>query len=209
MDATVREAREELGIEPYGCEVVHVLHHRNPGGTARVGLFLVPGGYTGTPVNAEPHKCAELGWFPMDRLPERTVPYARAGVEAVRRALAHGGTAARSNGSGPPVFSLHGWETPGAAEAVAEAARSGFEEVTVCLVGWLDGTPLVRSDEETDRLPATVVRPGRTSRRRWRGSRRPGRSGRSGWSGRRGSRARTTTSPRTDAPGAGWPSPPA
>ncbi|MEU8194548.1 NUDIX domain-containing protein [Microbispora amethystogenes] len=160
VDATIREAREELGIDPYGCEVVHVMHHRNPGGTARVGLFLVPGGYTGTPVNAEPHKCAELGWFPMDRLPERTVPYARAGVEAVRRALAHGGAAARSNGSGPPVFSLHGWERPGAAEAAAEAARSGFEEVTVCLVGWLDGTPLVRSDEETDRLPATVVRPG-------------------------------------------------
>ncbi|MEN3533954.1 NUDIX domain-containing protein [Microbispora sp. ZYX-F-249] len=154
VDTAVREAREELGVEVDGCEVVHVMHHRNAGGTARIGMFLVARTITGTPVNAEPHKCAELGYFPMDRLPERTVPYARAGVEAVRRALAAG------HDAGPPVFSLHGWEVPGRADLAAEAVRAGFEEVTVCLVARLDGAVLVRSDDETDRLPATVVRPG-------------------------------------------------
>ncbi|WP_211589788.1 NUDIX hydrolase [Microbispora sp. H11081] len=157
VGATVREAREELGVEVDGCEVVHVMHHRNPGGTARIGMFLVARSVTGTPVNAEPHKCAELAWFPLDRLPERTVPYARAGVEAVRRALASPPAASPPVA---PVFSLHGWDVPGRAELAAEAVRAGFEEITVCLVAWLDGAVLVRSDAETDRLPATVVRPG-------------------------------------------------
>lgn len=198
VDAAVREAREELGIEVGGCEVVHVMHHHNAGGTARIGMFLVPHSITGTPVNAEPHKCAELAWFPLDRLPERTVPYSRAGVEAVRRALAARPPglptaidatldtaidAAHSPGfpaaldaafdaaidvvrdavpvvSGSPVFSLHGWDVPGPADLVTEAVRAGFEEVTVCLVAVLDGAVLVHSDDETDRLPATVVRPG-------------------------------------------------
>ncbi|WP_222709545.1 NUDIX domain-containing protein [Microbispora sp. CSR-4] len=218
VDAAVREAREELGIEVDGCEVVHVMHHHNAGGTARIGMFLMPHSITGTPVNAEPHKCAELAWFPFDRLPERTVPYSRAGVEAVRRALAarppglptannaaHDATidaapppglpaannaahdaahdATRPPGlpvadntadntaidavadaapvvSGSPLFSLHGWDVPRPADLAAEAVRAGFEEITVCLVARLDGAVLVHSDDETDRLPATVVRPG-------------------------------------------------
>ncbi|GIH49329.1 ADP-ribose pyrophosphatase YjhB, NUDIX family [Microbispora rosea] len=166
VDTAVREAREELGIEVDGCEVVHVMHHRNAGGTARIGMFLVPRSITGIPVNAEPHKCAELAWFPLDRLPERTVPYARAGVEAVRRALASrppglpAAVGAAAVVSGSPVFSLHGWDVPGSADLASEAVRAGFEEVTVCLVALLDGAVLVHSDDETDRLPATVVRPG-------------------------------------------------
>ncbi|MEU6432580.1 NUDIX domain-containing protein [Microbispora sp. NPDC046973] len=166
VDTAVREAREELGVEVDGCEVVHVMHHRNAGGTARIGMFLVSRSITGTPVNAEPHKCAELGWFPLDGLPERTVPYARAGVEAVRRALASpppglpAAADAALAASGSPLFSLHGWDVPGSADLAAEAVRAGFEEVTVCLTGWLDGAVLVHSDDETDRLPATVVLPG-------------------------------------------------
>ncbi|WP_220503740.1 NUDIX domain-containing protein [Microbispora sp. H13382] len=161
VDTAVREAREELGVEVDGCEVVHVMHHRNAGGTARIGMFLVARSITGTPVNAEPHKCAELGWFPLDRLPERTVPYARAGVEAVRRALASSPAGLPVPlYAGSPVFSLHGWDVPGCADLAAEAVRAGFEEVTVCLVARLDGMVLVRSDDETDRLPATLVRPG-------------------------------------------------
>ncbi|MEU7890230.1 NUDIX domain-containing protein [Microbispora bryophytorum] len=198
VDTAVREAREELGVEVDDCEVVHVMHHRNAGGTARIGIFLVARSITGTPVNAEPHKCAELAWFPLDRLPERTVPYARAGIEAVRRALAAtppalpatlpalpaaadaaGADAADAEllagaagaagvdaagaalvASRPPILSLHGWDVPDSADLAAEAVRAGFEEVTVCLLGRLDDAVLVLSDDETDRLPATVVRPG-------------------------------------------------
>ncbi|MBP2706199.1 NUDIX domain-containing protein [Microbispora sp. RL4-1S] len=143
--AAAREAREELGIEVGECRVAHVMHHRNPGGTARIGMFLTTTGMSGTPVNAEPHKCAELAWFPPDRLPDRMVPYSRAGVAAVCRADA---------------FSLHGWTTPGAAELAAEAVRAGFAELSACVVAHQHGSVLVISDEETDRLPSTVVKPG-------------------------------------------------
>ncbi|MEZ0073793.1 NUDIX domain-containing protein [Planotetraspora sp. GP83] len=147
VDTAVREAREELGIDVSGLDVVHVMHHHNAGGTARIGFFLVARDHAGTPINAEPHKCAELGWFPAGDLPEGTVPYARAGIEAVRRKL---------------DFSLHGWEVLGAAELEAEAVRAGFRELSVAVIGHRDGVVFVLSDDETDRLPSSVVRPGET-----------------------------------------------
>ncbi|MFC0550221.1 NUDIX domain-containing protein [Planotetraspora thailandica] len=147
IEATAREAREELGVEVSGLTVAHVMHHRNPGGTARIGMFLVAETVHGTPVNAEPHKCAELGWFPVDDLPSATVPYARAGVEAVRDA---------------PGFSLHGWALPVAAHLEAEAVRAGFAETSVTLIAHRAGHVLVLSDGEADRLPSLVVRHGRS-----------------------------------------------
>ena len=36
------------------------------------------------PVNREPEKCSELGWFPLDALPDDMVAYCRAGLEAYR-----------------------------------------------------------------------------------------------------------------------------
>ncbi|MGH3937717.1 MAG: NUDIX domain-containing protein [Pseudonocardiaceae bacterium] len=47
--------------------------------------------------NTEPHKCARIGWFPLDQLPHNTVPYSRAGIELYRR--------------GEP-FGLQGWSHP-------------------------------------------------------------------------------------------------
>ncbi|GAA4569427.1 NUDIX domain-containing protein [Planotetraspora kaengkrachanensis] len=145
IGAAAREAAEELGIEVSGLTVAHVVHHRNPGGTARVGMFLTARTVHGTPTNAEPHKCAELAWFPVGDLPERTVPYARAGIEAVRDSIG---------------FSLHGWELPTIPQLEAEAVRAGFEELTVSVIAHRDGDVLVVSDEETDRLPSMVARHG-------------------------------------------------
>jgi len=85
LDAIVREAREEIGIalEPDDLHLTGVVHCRNPEGEGRVGLFFTtphrPDRH-GEPVNAEPHKCAELAWYPLDRLPADTVPYITAGL---------------------------------------------------------------------------------------------------------------------------------
>ncbi len=63
------------------------VHHRNTAGLARVGLVFTvaydPARH-GEPVNAEPHKCAKIGWFPGDLLPSNTYPYTAACVRAVR-----------------------------------------------------------------------------------------------------------------------------
>jgi 8-oxo-dGTP diphosphatase len=71
----IREAREEAGIEVRedDLRLVHVVH-RNAG-DGRMGLFFRCGRWSGEPINAEPHKCDDLSWFPYDRLPANTIPY--------------------------------------------------------------------------------------------------------------------------------------
>jgi 8-oxo-dGTP pyrophosphatase MutT (NUDIX family)/predicted house-cleaning noncanonical NTP pyrophosphatase (MazG superfamily) len=146
-DTAIREAREELGIELSAAdlETVHVMHHRNPGGTARIGMFFAARRWHGEPVNAEPGKCAALAWHSLDDLPEGLVPYSAAGIRALRE--------------GRP-FSLHGWHTPDPDELAAEAARAGYQEMSVTVLAHRDDTVLVLHDEETDRLPTTPVRQG-------------------------------------------------
>jgi ADP-ribose pyrophosphatase YjhB (NUDIX family) len=98
--AVIRESREEVGlcIGPVEVRMVVALHHRNPGGAARIGFFFEVA--SDPDRQGEPAKCARLGWFPMDRLPAETVPYTAAGVDLYRRGIA---------------FGLHGWAPHGRA----------------------------------------------------------------------------------------------
>ncbi|GAA0375342.1 hypothetical protein Acor_67260 [Acrocarpospora corrugata] len=144
LDAGAREASEELGIEVGELDVVHVMHHRNPGCAGRIGFFLVARSWSGTPTNTEPDKCEKIAWFPVGELPSNTVPRVAAAIEAQRDTF----------------FSLHGWERPRLDELRAEAARSSCEELTVAVLAAAGGGLLLVSDAETDRLPATIVGPG-------------------------------------------------
>jgi 8-oxo-dGTP diphosphatase len=94
--ALIRETREEIGLQLRrdAVRMVTSVHYLNPEGHARVGFFFHVPTWNGEPYNAEPHKCARIGWFPMNQLPDNTVPYSRAGVELYRR--------------GQP-FGLQGW----------------------------------------------------------------------------------------------------
>ncbi|HET8630857.1 MAG TPA: NUDIX domain-containing protein [Thermomicrobiales bacterium] len=84
--AAVREAREEAGIAlaPADLAVVGVMHRLE--GDERVDFFLAASRWAGEVVNAEPHKCAELAWHPLDRLPGDIVPYVRRALDQYRRA---------------------------------------------------------------------------------------------------------------------------
>ncbi|MFD9947173.1 NUDIX domain-containing protein [Nonomuraea sp. NPDC059023] len=79
----IREAREEIGIglEPDDVRFVHLCHYRNPEGQARIGVFFEARAWQGEPYNAEPHKCAQIAWFPLNDLPLETYPYTAAGVQ--------------------------------------------------------------------------------------------------------------------------------
>ncbi|MCX4758650.1 NUDIX hydrolase [Kitasatospora purpeofusca] len=73
-----READEELGIRvrEEDLVLVHTMHHLDPDdGRSRLQLFFRPTRYDGHVRNAEPHKCEELRWWPLDSLPADTVPY--------------------------------------------------------------------------------------------------------------------------------------
>nr|WP_049574286.1 NUDIX domain-containing protein [Nonomuraea sp. SBT364] len=80
--AAVREAREETGvvIDPADLAFAHVMH-RAPD---RVGLFYAATRWHGEPRNAEPHKCSELAWWPLDRLPGDIVDYPAAALAHIR-----------------------------------------------------------------------------------------------------------------------------
>ncbi|BEL12980.1 hypothetical protein Q0Z83_111710 [Actinoplanes sichuanensis] len=85
-----REAFEEIGVRFTGDEprFAGVVHHRNPEGQGRVALIFAAefdASRHGEPVNREPHKCADIRWWPLtDELPPNTVPYTAAGIEVWR-----------------------------------------------------------------------------------------------------------------------------
>lgn len=88
--AVIRETREEIGLQLHVNELAlaAVVHHcPETAGFARVGLVfavLFDVRRHGEPVNAEPHKCAKIAWFPSDQLPTNTYPYTAACVHALR-----------------------------------------------------------------------------------------------------------------------------
>jgi 8-oxo-dGTP pyrophosphatase MutT (NUDIX family) len=94
--AAVREASEEVGvgINPADLAFTHVVHHRNPLGQGRIGIFFTAARWSGEPVNREPHKCARLCWADPALPPPNTVPYTAAALAAISEHAA---------------FSLDGW----------------------------------------------------------------------------------------------------
>ncbi|GAA2026609.1 hypothetical protein GCM10009839_26380 [Catenulispora yoronensis] len=86
MQALVREAREELGvrIDPGDLEHAVTVHHREAGGEPQMQLFFTASRWSGGPVNAEPGKCEQLGWFKVDELPSATVGYTRTALSSWR-----------------------------------------------------------------------------------------------------------------------------
>ncbi|MFF9375443.1 NUDIX domain-containing protein [Streptomyces griseoluteus] len=86
VDALIREAREETGvvIDRADVRAAVTVHHRAPGGSARVGFLFEVRRWAGEPRVMEPDVCDAMTWVPLDALPAPTVAYCRAGLEAYR-----------------------------------------------------------------------------------------------------------------------------
>lgn len=82
--ATVREAKEESGvtIAPEDLRLKVTMHRR--GDDERLDFFFEPAAWTGELQNMEPGKCDDLSWFPLDALPENTIPYIREAIRCYR-----------------------------------------------------------------------------------------------------------------------------
>jgi 8-oxo-dGTP diphosphatase len=87
LTALVREAWEELGVvlDPASARLVHVMHHW--GTPSRLNLFFEVTSWEGEPVNAEPHKCADVHWFDVERLPHAMVAYAVQALHCYERGI--------------------------------------------------------------------------------------------------------------------------
>lgn len=76
--ALVREVEEEIGIRlrPEHTQVAHIMHRKaDTDGSERVDTFYTSEKWEGEIENREPEKCDDLSWFPIDALPENTIPY--------------------------------------------------------------------------------------------------------------------------------------
>ncbi len=78
---TVREIKEEIGIKikPVDLCLVHVMHRRDT--DERVDYFFVAKKWKGKPINKELHKCNDLNWFSLKKLPANTIPYIHTAVQ--------------------------------------------------------------------------------------------------------------------------------
>jgi 8-oxo-dGTP pyrophosphatase MutT (NUDIX family) len=81
-EAIVREAREEAGVRLSSDELttLTVMHRLEMGGPAveqRIDTFFEVRRWDGDPHITEPHKCSDMRWFPLDRLPDDVVPHER------------------------------------------------------------------------------------------------------------------------------------
>ncbi|MEU6353607.1 phosphotransferase [Streptomyces sp. NPDC047072] len=86
VTALVRETREETGVlvDPADVRTGVTVHHRSPGGSARVGFFFEVRRWKGDPQIMEPAVCDGMDWFRLDALPVPMVAYCRAGLDAYR-----------------------------------------------------------------------------------------------------------------------------
>jgi 8-oxo-dGTP pyrophosphatase MutT (NUDIX family) len=89
VTAAIREAREEVGIElrPDDVAVVGVMHRLVERRQERIDFFLIAERWSGEIRNAEPSKCDQLLWSPLDELPSNVVPYVRRAIEQFRRGI--------------------------------------------------------------------------------------------------------------------------
>ncbi len=86
--AAAREAAEELAIavDPADLRLAAVVHrtHAIPEPREqRIDVFVEVPRWTGEPRVAEPDKAAQLRWWPLTALPERTVPHERQALEVI------------------------------------------------------------------------------------------------------------------------------
>jgi 8-oxo-dGTP diphosphatase len=102
-DAAAREAVEEVDVREIALTPLCAMQRTGTGLPIdeRVDYFFTATSWSGEPRIVEPHKCADIGWFPLDRLPEPVVPHERAVLEHLHA------------GAVPPILT-HGFATPAA-----------------------------------------------------------------------------------------------
>lgn len=85
-----REAMEEIGItfDLGDAKFVHSMYRTKHDETGdRSDLFFELTKWSGEIVNAEPHKCSELRWFPLNDLPDNIMPHVRIGLDLIQKEI--------------------------------------------------------------------------------------------------------------------------
>jgi len=83
IEALLRETKEELGIvlDKNGVRLIHAMYRTKHDETGdRVDLFFEATKWDGEITNAEPHKCDDIKWFPLNALPENMMHHVREAI---------------------------------------------------------------------------------------------------------------------------------
>jgi ADP-ribose pyrophosphatase YjhB (NUDIX family) len=85
--AAIREAREEAGVllTPENLRIVHVMNRKSD--EERIDFFMSVRQWGGEIINAEPHQCDHLAWFPLHSLPSNIIPYVKFGLESYQKGI--------------------------------------------------------------------------------------------------------------------------
>lgn len=90
-ETIIREAKEEIGIDLKidDLEVVYTMQRNSLPNSEelrhRIDIFFQAKNWKGEPRNAEPDKCDDAGWFSLDSLPEKTIPFVRNVLSGIRK----------------------------------------------------------------------------------------------------------------------------
>jgi len=80
--AVVREAKEEAGIdiEKLDVKIVHTMHRLSESGLEYIDFFATTSKWLETPTNLELNKCDDLGWFPLNELPQNLLNHVKQAI---------------------------------------------------------------------------------------------------------------------------------
>lgn len=86
--AMAREALEEatVSIQTNELQVTHTMHRiKNDG--ERIDFFLTTKNWDGEPHIGEPHKCDDLSWWPLEKLPSNVIPYIQYAINCYQQGI--------------------------------------------------------------------------------------------------------------------------
>lgn len=81
-EAICRELQEEIGVFVPKHALKHIYLNQQLG-SGYVQVFFITSFWEGTPKIMEPDKCAELEWFEIDHLPDKTLDYVENAIKAL------------------------------------------------------------------------------------------------------------------------------
>lgn len=86
----IREAKEEAGITISLQDLLppHIMHRKSvDNDSERVDVFFPVNKWKGQIKNLEPHKCAQLKWFDINRLPTKTIPCVKYAITSLQNQI--------------------------------------------------------------------------------------------------------------------------
>lgn len=96
-EAMIREAFEEANIKIDNHQLIPAtVLHRKSTDSEYIDFFYVIKEWEGEPSIGEPDKCDDLSWFPVESLPENTLPFIKEAID---------------NYNSNTAFSASGWDT--------------------------------------------------------------------------------------------------